>query len=113
MESDISDIGIKFYPISNIPINIENTIAERYCTRVQFQGGWNPADVTIFYIYKCRISEWTLASISEHFRKRNDSFQSDIFVSDIGITDVDVGCRISLTLKGHMHEIFIACFYIF
>jgi hypothetical protein len=34
-------------------------------------------------------------SISEHFRYRNDVFQSDIFVSDIGITDVDVGCRIS------------------
>jgi hypothetical protein len=29
----------------------------------------------------------------EHFRYRNDVFQSDIFLSDIGITDVDVGCR--------------------
>jgi hypothetical protein len=38
-------------------------------------------------------------SISEHFRYRNDVFQSDIFVSDIGRTDVDVGCRISLTLR--------------
>jgi hypothetical protein len=38
-------------------------------------------------------------SISEHFRYRNDIFQSDIFVSDIGITDVDVGCRISPTLR--------------
>jgi hypothetical protein len=37
--------------------------------------------------------------ISEHFRYRNDFFQSDIFVSDIGITDVDVGCRISPTLR--------------
>ncbi len=34
-------------------------------------------------------------SISEHFRYRNDVFQSNIFVSDIGITDVDVGCRMS------------------
>jgi hypothetical protein len=34
-------------------------------------------------------------SISEPFRYRNDSFQSDIISSDIGITDVDVGCRIS------------------
>jgi hypothetical protein len=34
-------------------------------------------------------------SISEHFRYRNDVFQSDIFVFYIGITDVDVGCRIS------------------
>jgi hypothetical protein len=34
-------------------------------------------------------------SISEHFRYRNDVFQSDIFFSDIGITDVDVGYRIS------------------
>ncbi len=38
-------------------------------------------------------------SISEHFRYRNDVFQSDIFVSDIGITDVDVGCRISPKLR--------------
>jgi hypothetical protein len=37
-------------------------------------------------------------SISEHFRYRNDVFQSDIFVSDIGLTDDDVGCRISPTL---------------
>jgi hypothetical protein len=34
-------------------------------------------------------------SILEHFRYRNDVFQSDIFASDIGITDVDVGCRMS------------------
>jgi hypothetical protein len=38
-------------------------------------------------------------SISEHFRYRNDVFQSDIFVSNIRITDVDVGCRISPTLR--------------
>jgi hypothetical protein len=38
-------------------------------------------------------------SISELFRYRNDSFQSDIFSSDIGITGVDVGCRISPTLR--------------
>jgi hypothetical protein len=38
-------------------------------------------------------------SISEHFRYRNDVFQSDIFVSDIRITDVDVGCWISPTLR--------------
>jgi hypothetical protein len=38
-------------------------------------------------------------SISKHFRYWNDSFQSDIFVSDIGITDVNVGCRISPTLR--------------
>ncbi len=58
----------------------------------------NPADVTnIFVGY--RISEWTQMLISELFRYRNDSFQSDIFSSDIGITDVDVGCRISPTLR--------------
>jgi hypothetical protein len=28
-----------------------------------------------------------------------DSFQSEIFVSDIRITNVDVGCRISLTSR--------------
>jgi hypothetical protein len=38
-------------------------------------------------------------SISEHFRYRNDVFQSSIFVSDIGITDIDVRCRISPTLR--------------
>jgi hypothetical protein len=38
-------------------------------------------------------------SISEHFRYRNDVFQSDIFVSDIGVTDVDVLCWISPTLR--------------
>jgi hypothetical protein len=38
-------------------------------------------------------------SISELFRYRNDSFESDIFSSDIGITDVDVGCPISPTLR--------------
>jgi hypothetical protein len=38
-------------------------------------------------------------SISEPFRYRNDSFQSDIFSSDIGITDVDVGCWISPILR--------------
>ncbi len=38
-------------------------------------------------------------SISEHFRNRNYSFQSYIFVSDIGITDLDVGCRISPILR--------------
>jgi hypothetical protein len=38
-------------------------------------------------------------SISEPFRYRYEVFQSDIFVSDIGITDVDVGYRISPTLR--------------
>jgi hypothetical protein len=37
--------------------------------------------------------------MSEHFRYRNDVFQSDIFVSDIGITDVDGGCWISPILR--------------
>ncbi len=37
--------------------------------------------------------------ISEHFQYQNNVFQSDIFVSDIGIPDVDVGCRISPTLR--------------
>jgi hypothetical protein len=37
-------------------------------------------------------------SISEHFRYRNDVFQSDIFFSNIGKTD-DVECRISPTLR--------------
>jgi hypothetical protein len=45
------------------------------------------------------ISEWTRMLILEHFRYRNDVFQSDIFVSDIGIRDFDVGFRISPTLR--------------
>jgi hypothetical protein len=56
-------------------------------------AGWN------FFFLQCRILEWSLMSISEHFRYRNDVFQSNIFVSDIGLTDVDVGCRISPTLR--------------
>jgi hypothetical protein len=56
--------------------------------------------------------------ISEHFRYRNDVFQSDIFVSDIGITDVDVGCRISPTLRSmsmptYGHSLFIYCCSLF
>jgi hypothetical protein len=38
-------------------------------------------------------------SISELFRYWKDSFQSDIFSSYIGIIDVDVGCRISPTIR--------------
>jgi hypothetical protein len=45
------------------------------------------------------ISDWNQMSISELFRYWNDSFQSDICSSDMGITDVDVGCRISPTLR--------------
>jgi hypothetical protein len=51
-----------------------------------------------FFLH-CRISEWTLMSISKHFWYQNDVFQSDIFVSDIEITDVNVGCQISPTLR--------------
>ncbi len=54
---------------------------------------------SIIFVLLMSISEWVLMSISEHCQYRNDSFQSDIFVSDIGITDVDVGCRISPTLR--------------
>jgi hypothetical protein len=72
-ESDIiSDIRIKFYPISVI--------------RHSDQG-------EIFLFLQCRILEWTLMSISEQFRYRNDVFQPDIFVSAIGIAYVDVGNR--------------------
>jgi hypothetical protein len=60
--------------------------------------GLNLQGKKIFFL-QCRILEWTLMSISEHFRYRNDVFQSDIFVSDIGITDVDIRCRISPTLR--------------
>ncbi len=58
-----------------------------------------------FFLYQ--ISEWTLMSISEFFRYRNDCFQSDIFSSDIGITDVGVGCRISPTLRSMSMPIYV------
>jgi hypothetical protein len=46
-------------------------------------------------MFRYLISEWTLMSISDPFRYRSDSFQSNIFSSNIGVTDVDVGCRMS------------------
>ncbi len=102
-ESDIiSDIGINFYPISYIRhLNAYcqtqklSFIALAYC----FKGrGFESVSRIIFFL-QYRISEWALMSILEHFRYRNGVFQSDIFLSDIGITDVDVGCRISPTLR--------------
>ncbi len=51
------------------------------------------AERNIFFL-QCRISEWSLMSISENFRYRNDVFYSDIFVSDIGqMLMSDVGYR--------------------
>jgi hypothetical protein len=83
----LSDIR---YPTS--PLNKERCLVFSFKGR-GFESKWCDRNFC-----KCRISEWTLMSISEHFRYWNDSFQSDIFVSDIRITDVDVGCRISPTL---------------
>jgi hypothetical protein len=56
--------------------------------------GSNPADVlNIFWISDIGMDS------DVDIRYRNDSFQSDIFSSDIGITDVDVGYRISPSLR--------------
>jgi hypothetical protein len=58
----------------------------------------NPADIEKYFWdigYRNGLRRW----ISELFRYRNDSFQYDIFSSDNGITDVDVGYRISPTLR--------------
>ncbi len=76
-----------------------NTVAWCYSPRLTIQGTWVRTCKKKTFFFQYRISEWALMSISEHFRYRNDVFQSDIFVSDIGITDVDVGCRISPTLR--------------
>jgi hypothetical protein len=45
------------------------------------------------------ISEWRFSVRHICFRYRTDVFQSDIYVSNIRITDVDIGCRISPTLR--------------
>jgi hypothetical protein len=90
------DIGIKFYPITNIqhPLIIKRgVIAEWYSARFWFQGACFRFQLMCKNFCKGGISERTLMSILEHFRYWNDNFQSDIFVSDIGITDVDVGYR--------------------
>jgi hypothetical protein len=97
-ESDIiSDIGIKFYPISDIRHPYHSSSVLKPSLTVTRVAGSNLQGEMFFF--QCRISELTLMSISEHFRYRNDVFQSDIFVFDIGITDVDVGYRISPTLR--------------
>ncbi len=98
----ISDIRIKFYPICDIrhPLSTDShssLVLKR--SRFILRGESSNALGGVIFFLQCRISEWTLMSISKHFRYRNDVFQFDIFVSDIGITDVDVGCRISPTLR--------------
>ncbi len=97
-ESDIiSDIRIMFYPISdirhlglNMPSQQLSVIALAYHSKGR---GFESVRWHNFFLW-CRISEWTLMSISEHFRYQNDVFQSDIFVSDIGIGN-RCRCRMS------------------
>jgi hypothetical protein len=96
----ISDIGINFYPVSDIRHHNIFSSAQRLKGKAL---AWErkglrsiSSKCQIFFGY--RISEWTQMSISELFQYRNDRFQSDIFSSNIGITDVDVGCRISQTI---------------
>jgi hypothetical protein len=89
----LSDI---WYPTP--PVIWRNTVAGKYSNAYSFKGcGFESSWYYKFFVYLCQISEWAQMSISEHFRNRNDSFQSDIFVS--GITDVNVRCRISPTLR--------------
>jgi hypothetical protein len=98
----ILDIGIKFYLISDIWHSLHYGDLSQLSGKVlafSSKGSRLESSWYIRIFCKCRISEWTLMSISEHFRYRNDSFQSDIFVSDIGITDVNIRCRISPTLR--------------
>jgi hypothetical protein len=74
------------YPISTSQQTV--TVAWCYSARLLIQR----ARVGI-----CR-EVYTFSSMSD-IGMNSDIFQSDIFVSDIGITDVDVGYRISLTLR--------------
>jgi hypothetical protein len=102
VEPDIkSDIRIKFYPILKIRHTCIQlvTVAQCYRARAPIQGSWLRICMVKNFFLQCRISDWALMSISEHFRNQNDVFQSNIFVSDIGITDVNVGCRISPTMR--------------
>ncbi len=63
------DIGIKFYPISNIrhPLLLKRgVIVEWYSARLRFKGRgfesyWCPRNFC-----KCQITEWTLMSILKH-----------------------------------------------
>ncbi len=81
----LSDIR---YPTSHSTQRV--TVAQCYSARWPIQGARVRIWKMNYFFLQCRISEWAQMSISEHFRYRNDVFQSDIFVSDIGITDVDV-----------------------
>ncbi len=82
----LSDI---LYPTS---FNIQTvSVAQWYSASLKNRWTWVRFFKLKYFFLQCRISEWALMSISEHFRYRNDVFQSDIFVSDIGITHVDVG----------------------
>jgi hypothetical protein len=81
----LSDIR---YPTSHSTQRV--TVAQCYSARWPIPGAWVRICTMNYFFLQCRISEWAQMSISEHFRYRNDVFQSDIFVSDIGITDVDV-----------------------
>ncbi len=88
-----------FFTISDIQLLQTVSVAQCFSAGCKIQGTWLQICRIKYFFLQCRISEWALMSISEHFRYRNDVFQSVIFVSDIGITDVDVGCRISPTLR--------------
>ncbi len=104
VESDIMYIGYRNNLLSHMGYR-----TFRFCRLVQWLRGKAPAcEIKILefessgpdeVLFGNRISGRTLMSISELFWYRNDRFQSDIFSSDIGITDVDVGCRIPLTLR--------------
>ncbi len=98
-ESDIiSDIGINFYPISNVRHPNSIKLAQWLRSKAFACVNKSLRIVSYWCDKYFWISEWTQMSMSELFRYRNDNFQSDIFSSDIGITD-DVGCRISPTLR--------------
>ncbi len=87
----ISESSFIRYPTSKYTQTV--SVAQCYSACLPIRGAWVCICRMKYFFLQCRISEWALMSISEHFRYRNDVFQSDIFVSDIGITDVDVGYR--------------------
>ncbi len=113
-ESDIIwEIGINFYPISDFQtVSVQHGGWEVRCLPLKKRAlGLNPANVYyIFWILDIGmdsyvdigalpILEWQFSAHCIFFRYWNGSLQSHIFSSDIGITDVNVGCRISLTLR--------------
>ncbi len=65
----ISDIGIKFYPISNIwhPLLLKRGVIAEWCSAwLRFRGREFESYWYLRNFWKCQTPEWTLMSILEH-----------------------------------------------